>query len=74
MRAYGLAGIGAVGKSWYKNCDGASEIWHYDFRMNAGLTVGSTTFGMQLETMYNPSSHPPWAYAGRIWRGGYFGK
>lgn len=74
MRAYGLDGIGAVGKSWYKTSSGVSEAWHFDFRKNAGLITGSTTFGMTLETVHNISSEPPWAYAGRIWRGGYFGK
>lgn len=71
MRAHGLEGIGGT-KNWYKNCSGASEAWHFDFRLNAGFTVGSTTFGMTLETMYNPSTEPPWAYASRVWRGGSF--
>ena len=74
MRAHGLDGIGAVGKNWYTKCSGASEAWHFDFRKNSGLTVGSTTFGMTLETMHNPSTHPPWQFASRTWRGGYFGK
>ena len=72
MRAHGLDGIGAVGKNWYKTCSGASEAWHFDFRKNGGLTIGSTTFGMTLETVHNPSSHPPWQYASRVWRGGSF--
>lgn len=74
MRAHGLDGIGAVGKNWYTKCSGASEAWHFDFRKNGGLTIGSTTFGMTLETMHNPSTHPPWQFASRTWRGGYFGK
>ena len=76
MMAYGLEGIGPVGKSWYQKsaAGGASEAWHFDFRNNAGLTTGSTTFGMVLETFANPSADPPWREAGRVWRGGYFGK
>jgi len=76
MMAYGLEGIGPVGKSWYQKsaAGGASEAWHFDFRNNAGLTTGSTTFGMVLETFANPSTDPPWREAGRVWRGGYFGK
>ena len=73
--AHGMEGIGPVRDTWYQNCSGASEAWHFDFRKNAGLVTGSTTFGMTLETMHDVGKtghHPPWRHAGAVWRNTYF--
>ena len=74
MRAHGMERISGR-SSWYKNCKGASEAWHFDLRKNAGLVVGKTTFGQVLETVYTPAQiapHPPAKEAHKTFRGGSF--
>jgi hypothetical protein len=74
MRAHGMERISGR-SSWYTNCSGHSEAWHFDMRMNAGLVVGETTFGNVLETIYDAgtiSGTPPADSAHKTWRGGGF--
>jgi hypothetical protein len=75
MRAHGMERISGT-SGWYRDCSGHSEAWHFDFRKNAGLVVGQTTFGQVLETVYTAdqiSGTPPAASAHKTWRGSYFG-
>lgn len=74
MRAHGMERISGR-SSWYRDCSGASEAWHFDLRKNAGLEVGKTTFGQVLETVYTSSQisgTPPADSAHRTFRGGSF--
>ncbi len=74
MRAHGMERISGR-SSWYRDCSGASEAWHFDLRKNAGLEVGKTTFGQVLETVYTASKisgTPPADSAHRTFRGGSF--
>lgn len=75
MNAYGMDRIGST-SNWRKGIgNGASEAWHFDFRLNGGLTPKKTTFGQVLGTMRTRQELVGKAvepYLGRVFNGKSF--
>lgn len=76
MAAHGADGISPI-RDWPNRCVSIMDMegWHFDFRHNAGLVIGQSTFKHSIETAHGANAWVGTAvepHVNKVWRGGSF--